>query len=98
MKNKSFMVVDGELRLKITPDSGWYCVEGMDIPGLTTQGRTIEEAIYMAHDAAEALAESRALMSSQKAAQAKQADKAKAQKTGKTLKTVAKRCQAVKAL
>lgn len=81
MANKSFMVVDGELRLRITPDSGWYCVEGLDIKGLVTQGRTIEEAIYMAHDAAEALAESRAIMAAQKAAKAKeQKTKAKAKK------------------
>ncbi|MDR1745561.1 MAG: hypothetical protein LBS30_07405 [Planctomycetota bacterium] len=71
MPNKSFIVVDGELRLKITPSDGWYCVEGMDIKGLVTQGRTIEEAIYMAHDAAVALAESRALMTAQKAAREK---------------------------
>jgi predicted RNase H-like HicB family nuclease len=56
------MVVDGELRLKITPSDGWYCVEGLDVKGLVTQGRTIKEAIYMAHDAAQALAESRAIM------------------------------------
>lgn len=71
MPDTSFMVVDGELRLRITPSDGWYCVEGLDIKGLVTQGRTIEEAIHMAHDAAEALAESRALMAAQKAARAK---------------------------
>lgn len=42
------MVVSDGLRLKITPDSGWYCVERLDTKGLVTQGRTIEEAIYMA--------------------------------------------------
>ena len=71
MANKSFMVVDGELRLQITPCEGWYAVEGLDIPGLCTQGRTIEEAIYMAHDAAECLAVSRAKMAAEKAAKAK---------------------------
>ena len=71
MRNKSFMVVDGELRLKVTPDSGWYCAEGLDIRGLITQGRTIEEAIANAHAAARALAESRAIMASEKAARAK---------------------------
>lgn len=94
MANKSFMVVDGELRLKITPDNGWYCVEGLDIKGLVTQGRTIEEAIYMAHDAAEALAEARAIMAAEKAA------KAKAEKTKKTVaKTKAPKtpCKTVKA-
>ncbi len=89
MANKSFMVVDGELRLKITPDSGWYCVEGLDIKGLVTQGRTIEEAIYMAHDAAKALAESRAIMAAQKAMKAKS-------KSKKSASTVSKRRQAVK--
>ena len=67
----SFMVVDGELRLKVTPGSGWYVVEGLDIRGLVTQGRTIEEALANAHDAARALAESRAIMASQKAAKSK---------------------------
>lgn len=72
MTGKSFMVVDGELRLKVTPaDSGWYVAEGLDIKGLVTQGRTVEEVIYMAHDAASALAESRAIMAAQKAAAAK---------------------------
>ncbi|MCC8179466.1 MAG: hypothetical protein LIP23_00920 [Planctomycetes bacterium] len=95
MANKSFMVVDGELRLKITPDSGWYCVEGLDIKGLVTQGRTIEEAIYMAHDAAKALAESRAIMAAQKAA------KSKAQKTkigaNDNVKTTRKQRYSIKA-
>lgn len=95
MPNKSFMVVDGELRLKVTPDSGWYCVEGLDIKGLVTQGRTIEEAIYMAHDAARALAESRAIMAAQKAAKAK-AQKAKGKAKKATPATV-KRRQTVKA-
>lgn len=96
MKNKSFMVVDGELRLKITPDSGWYCVEGLDIKGLVTQGRTIEEAIYMAHDAAEALAESRAIMAAQKAARAK-AQKAEAKTKKDTPVASKRRRQTVKA-
>jgi Uncharacterised protein family (UPF0150). len=80
MPGKSFMVVDGPLRLKITPDSGWYCVEGLDIKGLTTQGRTIEEAIYMAHDAAQALAEARAIMAAKKAAKAEKLPPSKRKK------------------
>ena len=75
MPDKSFTVVDGELRLKVTPSDGWYCVEGLDIKGLVTQGQTIEEALYMAHDAAAALAESRALMAAQKAAAGKSLSK-----------------------
>lgn len=74
-KSKSFVVIDGDLRLLITPDSGWYCVQGLDIRGLNTQGRTIEEAIYMAHDAAKALAESRAIMAKELAKRAKKAEK-----------------------
>ncbi len=93
MSSKSFMVVDGELRLKITPDSGWYCVEGLDIKGLVTQGRTIEEALYMAHDAAKTLAESRAIMAAQKAAKAK-AQKGKDKKTASPTK---QRRQTIKA-
>ncbi len=66
-KTEPFVVIDKGLRILITPFDGWYCVQGLDIRGLNTQGRTIEEAIYMAHDAAEALAESRALMAKETA-------------------------------
>jgi predicted RNase H-like HicB family nuclease len=57
-----FIVIDKGLRILITPVDGWYAVQGLDVRGLNTQGRTIEEALAMAHDAAEALAEARALM------------------------------------
>ncbi len=70
-KSKSFTVVDGELRLKVTPSDGWYVVEGLDFKGLFTQGRSIEEAIYMAHDAAKLLAEARADMAAEMAAEKK---------------------------
>ncbi len=75
-KSKSFTVVDGALRLKVTPSDGWYCVEGLDIKGLVTQGRSIEEAIYMAHDAAELLADARAEMAAEKVAERKARAKA----------------------
>ena len=75
MKSKPFVVIDGDLRLLITPDSGWYAVQGLDIRGLNTQGRTIEEAIYMAHDAAKALAASRAIMTKEVAKQVKKTEK-----------------------
>ncbi len=64
--SKSFLVVDGELFLKITRAKKWYVVEGLNVDGLFTQGRSIEEAIYMAHDAAKCLAESRAMMAAEK--------------------------------
>lgn len=76
-KSKSFLVVDGELFLRITPEDGWYIVQGMNDSGLITQGRSIEEAIYMAHDAAKCLAESRAIIAAEEAEKAK-AEKAKA--------------------
>ncbi len=76
-KSKSFTVVDGALRLKVTPSNGWYLVEGLDIKGLATQGRSIEEAIYMAHDAAELLADARAEIEAEKAAARRAGAKAK---------------------
>ncbi len=75
MSNKSFVVIDKGLRILITPVSGWYAVQGLDIRGLNTQGRTIEEAIYMAHDAAHALAESRAIIAKEMSKKAKAAAK-----------------------
>ncbi len=75
MSKKSFVVIDKGLRILITPVPGWYAVQGLDIRGLNTQGKTIEEAIYMAHDAAQALAESRAIMAKETARKAKAAIK-----------------------
>lgn len=73
----SFVVIDKGLRILITPSDGWYAVQGLDIRGLNTQGRTIEEAIYMAHDAAKALADARAMMAKETAGKVK-AEKAHA--------------------
>lgn len=56
-QHNPFIVIDNGLRLSIAPFSGWYAVQSLDIRGLNTQGKTIEEAINMAHDAAAALAE-----------------------------------------
>lgn len=58
-KKNSFIVIDNGLRLLLTPSEGWYAVQGLDIRGLNTQGKTVEEAIHMAHDAAKALEEAR---------------------------------------
>lgn len=66
--SKTFLVVDGELFLKITRTKKWYVVEGLNVDGLVTQGRSFEEAIYMAHDAAKLLAEYRAEMAVAEAA------------------------------
>ena len=77
MSEKPFIVIDNGLRILLTPSDGWYAVQGLDIRGLNTQGRTVEEAIYMAHDAAKALAESRALMAKKTAREAKDAVKAR---------------------
>lgn len=57
---KSFVVMDGDLRLLLEYEAGWYTVSSLDIRGLNTQGRTIEEAIENAHAAAKLLAEDRA--------------------------------------
>ncbi len=59
---KSFVVIDGDLRLLLEYEAGWYTVSSLDIRGLNTQGKTIEEAIANAHDAAKLLAEDRAEM------------------------------------
>jgi len=77
---KPFFIIDKGLRIQLTPCEGWYAVQGLDIRGLNTQGRTIEEAIYMAHDAAKALAESRAIIAKDLAKRAKEAAKAPASK------------------
>ena len=61
-KADSFIVIDKGLRLLMTPVEGWYAVQGLDVRGLNTQGKTIEEALLMAHDAAEALTEARTML------------------------------------
>lgn len=53
------MVIDGDLRLLVECGEKMYVVSSLDIRGLNTQGRTIEEAIENAHDAAKLLAEYR---------------------------------------
>lgn len=59
---KSFVVIDGALRLLLEYEAGWYTASSLDVRGLNTQGRTIEEAVENAHDAAKLLAEDRAAM------------------------------------
>ena len=59
---KSFVVIDGDLRLLVECGEKMYVVSSLDIRGLNTQGRTIEEAIENAHDAAKLLAEDREAM------------------------------------
>ncbi len=69
---KSFIVVDGDLRLTMHKGpSGMYVASSLDVSGLLTQGRTVEEAIANAHDAAKALAESRAVMARETARSAR---------------------------
>ncbi len=57
---KSFVVIDGDLRLLVECGDRMYVVSSLDVKGLHTQGETIEEAIENAHDAAKLLAEYRA--------------------------------------
>ncbi len=70
-KTEPFIVIDRGLRILITPCEGWYAVQGLDVRGLNTQGRTIEEAISMAHGAARALADARATMARKTAGEIK---------------------------
>ncbi len=72
-KTDPFIVIDKGLRILVTPCEGWYAVQGMDMRGLNTQGRTIEEAIAMAHDAARALAGAREAMAKETAKEIKAA-------------------------
>lgn len=62
MKNKSFVVIDGDLRLNVTRTDKWYIATSLDVHGLNAQGKTIEEVIENAHSAAQLLAEMRADM------------------------------------
>jgi predicted RNase H-like HicB family nuclease len=56
--NLTVMIDDLCLHLsKESPQEKWFSVYGVNVPGLNTQGRTIEECIHMARDAAELLAE-----------------------------------------
>ncbi|MEM6458596.1 MAG: hypothetical protein AAF710_04320 [Planctomycetota bacterium] len=57
---QQFTVSDGKLVLTLTvAGDGWYAVESPLDPQLITQGRTIEECFFMAHDALEGLREVR---------------------------------------
>jgi predicted RNase H-like HicB family nuclease len=68
MKNRSFVVVDGDLRLRVAKTKEWYVASSLDVVGLYTQGKTIEEVIDNAHDAAKCLADSHAKMLAELAA------------------------------
>ncbi len=72
MSEKYFIVVDGDLRLKMHKGpSGMYVAVSLDVSGLFTQGHTVEETIANARDAAKALAESRAIMAKETIAAAR---------------------------
>jgi predicted RNase H-like HicB family nuclease len=68
MKNRGFVVVEGNLRLKVVKTKKWYVASSLDVAGLYTQGKTIEEVIDNAHDAAKCLSESHAKMLAELAA------------------------------
>ena len=91
---KSLVVIDGDLRLLLEYEAGWYTVSSLDIRGLNTQGKTIEEAIDNAHDAAKLLAKDRAEMMREIHAAAKKAGKSV---TIKPKRMVARRKTSVKA-
>lgn len=92
---KSFVVIDGDLRLLVECGEKMYVVSSLDIRGLNTQGRTIEEAIENAHDAAKLLAEDRAEMMREIRTASKRAKKGTVAKAKRT--TPARRKAAVKA-
>jgi predicted RNase H-like HicB family nuclease len=81
---KSFVVIDGDLRLLLEYEAGWYTVSSLDIRGLNTQGKTIEEAIENAHDAAKLLAEDREAMLREVRGAARRSRKAGVAKSVKT--------------
>ncbi len=91
---KSLVVIDGDLRLLLEYEAGWYTVSSLDIRGLNTQGKTIEEAIANAHDAAKLLAEDRAMMMREIEKASKKVGNRKSAKT--KAKTASRRKAAVK--
>jgi len=58
-KEQSFLVVDGDIQLRVVvdPDSGWLCASSINVRGLNTQARTMPELLVNARDAAQALRE-----------------------------------------
>ncbi len=86
---KRFIVIDGDLRLLVECGEKMYVVSSLDVKGLHTQGRTIEEAIENAHDAAALLAEYRASEIREVRAAGRRA--LSRTKTGTAGKTVAKK-------
>lgn len=87
MPEKYFIVVDGDLRLKMHKGpSGMYVAVSLDVSGLFTQGHTVEDAIANAHDAAKALAESRAIMAKEISAAARAAKMTAAVKPAKAIR------------
>ena len=91
---KSFVVIDGDLRLLLEYEAGWYTVSSLDVRGLNTQGKTIEEAIENAHDAAKLLTEDREAMMSEVRDASKKAKKASAVKSTRTKRTTPSRRKA----
>ena len=51
LPDKPFNDVLAGKRFRLMPEDGWYCVNCLDVRGVATQGRTFEEACYMALDA-----------------------------------------------
>ncbi len=57
MDTKPFVVVDKGRCFRFIRTKKMYIVEGIDIRGVTTQGRTFEIALANAHDAADLMEE-----------------------------------------
>lgn len=90
MHKDSLVIFSGDLRLLIERGEKMYIVSSLDIRGLNTQGRTIEEAIANAHDAAKLLAEDRAEMTNEVAAAKKKA-RSRPAKSGTAAKRTSRR-------
>ena len=68
MDAKSFIIVDKGRCFRFSRAARMYVVEGVDIRGVATQGRTFETALANAHDAADLMEEFHAEMDAGKGA------------------------------
>lgn len=43
------------LHVKVEQDDGWFIGQGLEEPGIITQGRSLDELVFMLRDAVEAM-------------------------------------------
>ena len=41
------------LHVKVEQDDGWFIAQGLEEPGIITQGKTLDELVFMVRDAVE---------------------------------------------